>query len=295
MVSIDAQFYWDVYVKVSLSQAISLLGGRIVIDHRFYWSLNMKAWLGIAFYTSIVLFAQLVKATDLADVVEGLRPSIVGVGTVIPARGRIKVVANFRGTGFVVGNGRQVITNYHVVPDKFDVEKKESLAVFIGRGSAGKGVRAKVLRLDPEHDLALLQILEGTLPAMRLGEAAFIREGSDIAFTGFPIGTVLGLYPVTHRGIVSAISPIVIPAPTSRAISATQMKRMKKPFEVYQLDATAYPGNSGSPVYNRETGVVVGVINSVFVKGSKEAALEKPSGISYAIPVRYVHQLLNEK
>ena len=255
----------------------------------------MKTWLGVAFYTSMVIFSPIIKATDLADVVDGLRPSIVGIGTVIPARGRIKSAANFRGTGFVVGNGRQVITNYHVVPEKFDVEKKESLAVFIGRGRDGKGVRAKVLRLDPKHDLALLQILEGTLPAMRLGKAAFIREGSDIAFTGFPIGTVLGLYPVTHRGIISAISPIVIPAPSSRSISATQMKRMKKPFEVYQLDATAYPGNSGSPVYKQSTGEVIGVINSVFVKGSKEAALEKPSGISYAIPVRYVHDLLKSR
>jgi len=30
----------------------------------------------------------------------------------------------------------------------------------------------------------------------------------------------------------------------------------------------------------------------VYVKGAKEAALSAPSGISYAIPVKYVHQLL---
>jgi S1-C subfamily serine protease len=56
------------------------------------------------------------------------------------------------------------------------------------------------------------------------------------------------------------------------------------------LDATAYPGNSGSPLYIPETGEVVGVINKVFVKESREAVLEKPSGITYAIPVRYVKQ-----
>jgi len=37
---------------------------------------------------------------------------------------------------------------------------------------------------------------------------------------------------------------------------------------------------------------VVGVVNSVFVKGSKESALERPSGISYAIPVTHVYDLL---
>jgi hypothetical protein len=30
----------------------------------------------------------------------------------------------------------------------------------------------------------------------------------------------------------------------------------------------------------------------VFVKGTKEAALSAPSGISYAIPVRYLRELL---
>ncbi|MBL8250902.1 MAG: serine protease, partial [Candidatus Competibacter sp.] len=40
------------------------------------------------------------------------------------------------------------------------------------------------------------------------------------------------------------------------------------------------------------TGRVVGVINQVFVQQSKEAALEKPSGITYAIPVRHAQALL---
>lgn len=255
----------------------------------------MKVWLGVAFCTTLLFFSQFGRATELADVIDDLRPSVVGIGTVRPVRGNHKPAIDFRGTGFVVGNGRQVITNYHVLPEKLDRTNKESLAIFVGRGKAGKAMVAKVLRKDRDHDLALLEIIEGSLPAMRLGDVAFIREGSDIAFTGFPIGMVLGLYPVTHNGIISAITPIVIPAVASRSITAAQMKRMRNPFEVYQLDATAYPGNSGSPVYNRDTGEVIGVINSVFVKGSKETVLEKPSGISYAIPVRYVHDLLDRK
>ena len=37
---------------------------------------------------------------------------------------------------------------------------------------------------------------------------------------------------------------------------------------------------------------MVAVINSVFVKASKEGMLSNPSDISYAIPVKHVHQLL---
>jgi len=36
------------------------------------------------------------------------------------------------------------------------------------------------------------------------------------------------------------------------------------------------------------------VINSVLIKETKEAVIEKPSGISYAIPVRFVHELLKQ-
>ena len=86
----------------------------------------------------------------------------------------------------------------------------------------------------------------------------------------------------------------MIPANSAKTLTAKQIKRMRSPFEVYQLDAIAYPGSSGSPVYEIETGRVVGVVNSVFVKGTKESVLEKPSGISYAIPVRYVNELLNK-
>ena len=128
---------------------------------------------------------------------------------------------------------------------------------------------------------------------MQLGDSSTVREGQDIAFTGFPIGMVLGLYPVTHRGMVAAISPMARPVENARTLNAAQMRRLHTSFDVFQLDATAYPGHSGSPVYIPDTGRVVGVINSVFVKESKESMLQNPSGISYAIPAIYVQQLLS--
>ncbi|MCF7982686.1 MAG: S1C family serine protease, partial [Pseudomonadales bacterium] len=78
----------------------------------------------------------------------------------------------------------------------------------------------------------------------------------------------------------------------SRQLNPQLIHRLRSPYRVFQLDATAYPGNSGSPLYHPETGEVIGVINKVFVKGTKEAALEHPSGISYAIPSEYILDLL---
>jgi S1-C subfamily serine protease len=150
-----------------------------------------------------------------------------------------------------------------------------------------------MLAIDRAHDLALLRIEGSALPALKLSDGTRMREGMSVALNGYPIGGVLGFTPVTHRGIVSSITAIVLPAPSSQALNARAIARLRQgSFDIYQLDATAYPGNSGSPVFDIESGEVVAVINMVLVRGSKESALRFPTGISYAIPVRFVNELL---
>jgi len=93
--------------------------------------------------------------------------------------------------------------------------------------------------------------------------------------------------------MVSAITPIVIPPPVAAQLDPRVFRRLTTgSYPVLQLDATAYPGNSGSPVYDPESGDVLGIINMVFVKGTKEAALTQPSGITYAIPALHLQVLL---
>lgn len=229
-------------------------------------------------------------AGGLPDTVARIKPAIVGIGTFQRAR---TPPAILRGTGFVVGDGLRVLTNAHVLPEAVDYAHLETLAIFT-QGDTQGGRVATVVAVDEEHDVALLKIGGAPLPALRLAESGRVREGEDYAFTGFPIGAVLGLYPVTHRGIVSAISPIAIPAGSVRGLDTKMVRRLAAVYDVYQLDATAYPGNSGSPLYHAESGEVVGILNKVFVQETKESVLERPSGISYAIPIKYALDLLKK-
>jgi S1-C subfamily serine protease len=129
-----------------------------------------------------------------------------------------------------------------------------------------------------------------------LADSAAALEGQELAFTGFPLGMVLGLHPATHRALLSAITPIVLPSLSSRALDARMITQLQRtPFAIFQLDGTVYPGNSGSPVYDPATGAVLAVINMTFVKGLKESAITHPSGIAYAIPSNYVRDLLQQK
>ena len=230
-----------------------------------------------------------VNAGELPDLIESIRPSVVGIGTQQKLR---RPPNSLTGTGFVVGDGNFVITNAHVVANELDTDRRERRVVFVGRGRKPSIREASVVRIDDFHDLALLRFDGPPVAALKLGRSATVREGQSIIFTGFPIGAVLGLYPVTHQGIVSAISPSAIPQHSIKDATAQQLRRLRKPFDVLQLDATAYPGNSGSPVMDRATGLVIGIINSVLVKDSKENVLKDPSAISYAIPVEHAIALL---
>lgn len=229
---------------------------------------------------------------DLPATIERIKPSIVAIGTYKKTQSPPFV---FRGTGFVTGDGMQVVTNAHVLPE-LSIPDAPELAILIRPSQGGATIRrARVVARVDDRDIALIRLEGPPLPALQIGDSGTIREGQPIAFTGFPIGGALGFSPVTHRGIVAAITPIALPGGNANQINEKLIKQLKRgSFEIFQLDATAYPGNSGSPVYDAETGLVIGVINMVFVKGSKEAALSAPSGITYAIPAVYVKQLLNE-
>ena len=231
-------------------------------------------------------------ATSLAETIVRVKPAVVGVGSHTPL-GRPQ--NRLEGTGFAVADGYHVITNAHVVSRELDQAKGEKRVIFVGQGKAAEIRSVRVLARDDTHDLALLRITGNKLPVFTLGDSKRVREGELYAFTGFPIGPVLGLYPVTHQGIISSISPVVIPARTAGQLNAKMINTLKHPYLVFQLDAVAYPGNSGSPLYHPETGVVIGVINKVLVQGNKESVLANPTGITYAIPGRHVLNLLKKR
>lgn len=231
-------------------------------------------------------------ADGLPNTVERVQPSVVSVATFMPTRNpRLRHLA----TGFVVEDGRLVVTNYHVLPEELDSRNLERLVVVSGRGTDTTLHDAESVAESRDSDLALLRITGPALPALVLGDSAAVRVGETLAFTGYPLGMILGLYPATHRAGVAALTPLVLAARQSRELDERRVARIRRgPPLVFQLDGTAYPGNSGSPLYRIDSGVVVGILNQVFVQGGREAAVGSPSGISYAIPTAQLRPLLDE-
>ena len=241
----------------------------------------------------LVILVAPAYGAELAQTISRVKPSVVGVGSFIKTR---SPSVQFVGTGFIVADGRHVITNAHAVSNPLDTERKETLIVLVSKDGEPQPREAELLALDKDHDLALLKFGGEALPAMKLGDSASVREGQMLAFTGFPIGMVLGFHAATHRGMVAAITPVALPGITARQLNAQMIGRIRdSAYKVFQLDGTAYPGNSGSPLYDPDDGTVYGIINSVFVQGTRESAISRPSGISYAIPSKYIIELLRRE
>lgn len=225
---------------------------------------------------------------ELIKRISAVKPSIVAIAILNPtASPRLTLI----GTGFAVGNGSQIATNAHVVAKILDDSKNEQYVVLSGHGASPKIHVIQQKKIDPEHDLAVLEINERITP-LNLANDDYQPEGTELLFTGYPITDVLGLYPASNRAMLSAVTPIVIPANNASELSPKALRQLNQPFMIYQLDGTAYPGNSGSPVYLSSDGTVIGIINMVYVKQSKESVLSAPSGISYAIPSRHLRALL---
>ncbi|TAK91056.1 MAG: serine protease [Burkholderiaceae bacterium] len=253
------------------------------------YALLMVSWSGHA--------QRVAAGNPLSALIEQVQPSIVGVGVVSPSA---QPVYQMAGTGFAVGDGHWIVTNAHVLPAALDTEKHEQLAVFLFSRTAADGALqvqtriAEIKQLDREHDLALLRIEGAPLPALRLSTAPdFLLPGSELVFTGYALGQAFGPSLTTHRGMISAVTRSVLPIPHAQQLNAAAILALrKKPFTIYQLDATAFPGDSGSPIYASQSGEVVAVIFGGLVKGNREMAISTPSGITYAVPVQYVWEAL---
>jgi len=255
----------------------------------------IRAPVGATIVLAIVVLAAGARAYGgLPEAVERVKPSVVAVGTFQKTRSPPFI---FRGTGFAVEDGTLIATNAHVVPEMLQTEVKETMMVLVHVPGASEPQQreAKTIAIDREHDLALLRLSGTPLPAVTIGNSEAARDGQSIAFTGFPIGNALGFYPVTHRGIIASLSPIAIPTANSKQLDARLIRGLKAgPFVLFQLDTTAYPGHSGSPLFDAETGEVIGIVNMGFLKGTKDSAVGQPSGISFAVPVRFLEALLRE-
>jgi 2-alkenal reductase len=168
------------------------------------------------------------------------------------------------GSGFVINQQGYVVTNNHVVEGATDIEVN-----FVD----GVIVRAQLVGLDPDSDLAVLRV---NLPAEQLQPVTFGDSDSlVIGQIALALGSPFGQRWTLTQGIVSALDR-TLQGLTQYSVGS-----------VIQTDAAINPGNSGGPLFNLQ-GQVIGV-NSQILSQSRSN-----SGVGFAIPSNLVKRVATE-
>jgi S1-C subfamily serine protease len=214
---------------------------------------------------------------------------VVAVGSYSPKE---RPSVRYYGTGFSIFDGTLVVTNQHVIDALARTGHLEDLRLYLPDTTSIEGLDARVVASDAHHDVALLQVDKPILPPLQLEIARTPRQGETIGILGYPIGMALGVTPAAHKGVISAVVPAVLPLPRGVKLTPELAEAIRRPYHLYQLDMVVYPGNSGSPLLDGQTGRVLGIINKTLATKTREHLLDSPSGISYAVPVKWIHELV---
>lgn len=166
------------------------------------------------------------------------------------------------GSGFIWNRKGHIVTNFHVIYGA------DSIQVVLDDQSTHD---ARVVGVDPDHDLAVLQITGETaaLRPLDIGSSQDLRVGQRV----LAIGNPFGLDHTLTTGVVSALG---------RSIKSISDRTIEG---VIQTDAAINPGNSGGPLLN-SSGQLIGV-NTQIISPSGAFA-----GIGFAVPVDIVKRVV---
>ena len=137
------------------------------------------------------------------------------------------------GSGFPVGGG-YVVTNAHVVSgtSSHTIQKPD-----------GSTMRATVVLFDPERDVAVLYVPGYSVAGLTFGSA---RRGTEGAVIGYPGGL--------SEKVVAAVVDGSVAAQGRDIFNQNLVTR-----QIFVLQASVHPGNSGGPLIDMQ-GHVLGMV-----------------------------------
>ncbi len=178
------------------------------------------------------------------------------------------------GSGFVISGNGLVITNYHII------KGKDQIDVYFP--SLKKSFSAKIVLKDKNNDIALLALEKFNIADYFTEDIPFIisstadmRLGQEIFTLGYPLGEFLGNSVKLSTGDVSSLYGI------------------QDDPRLIQISNPIQPGNSGGPLLNENgeiVGVVVSTLNAQYFYDNNSVI---PQNINFAIKSDYVSNLIS--
>jgi putative serine protease PepD len=182
------------------------------------------------------------------------------------------------GTGMIITNDGEVITNNHVI--ELYTEGGNSGSITVTEYGQIKPLPATLIGFDQTKDMALLKINNASgLSTVTFGDSAKAVVGDSVVAIGNALGLSAGT-PTVTQGIVSALGRTV----TAGGIG-TQSETLQN---MIQTDAAINSGNSGGPLIDT-AGQVIGMNTAVAGTSSDGTSSQN---IGFAIPAAQMESLL---
>jgi len=211
----------------------------------------------------------------IPEIIEKNKKSIILIDILIPKENNQKTIS-IRGTSFVVSNDGKFITCAHVYK-QIPTNEMDYLGVSVIGETDEKGIihydryKVKLLKMDEENDLALMQIISEKNNFETIGEfgdSELVKEGDEVVFIGYPLATeLLGM----QFGITMNTNHCIISSVKRRGIDGS--------LHFFMIDTHINNGSSGSPVFLKDTGKVIGIAS-----GRISSKIPAPDGKIFDIP-----------
>lgn len=172
------------------------------------------------------------------------------------------------GSGFVLSDDGEIVTNAHVVSNGNGDNRKAADDVYV-EFATGDVIDAEVLGLDPFADVALLKVDPEVvdLQPLPLADSDKVAVGQPIAVIGSPFGEDQTL----TTGVVSQTGRSV------RSLTDFQIEG------AIQTDASINPGNSGGPMLDDDAKVIG--ISQQMKSGSGSS-----DGVGFGVPANSIER-----
>ena len=207
--------------------------------------------------TSTSSVAQAQTPTSAAAIYQQAAPGVVTITTEVA--GRFGRVGEGTGSGIVLDNNGDILTNAHVIAGANQIQ-----VTF----NDGRTLAATLVNSNSSADLAVVRVsaAASSLHPLTLGNSDNVQVGDQV----YAIGAPFGLAESMTAGIVSGLN---------RHNAASGLSGL------IQTDAPINPGNSGGALLNTQ-GQVIGINDSI------ESPIAGNVGVGFAIPVNVVKQML---
>ncbi|MCA1562368.1 MAG: trypsin-like peptidase domain-containing protein [Acidobacteria bacterium] len=166
------------------------------------------------------------------------------------------------GSGVIVSSDGYILTNNHVVGDA-----RAAVSVVL---PDKRELRAKIIGVDAQTDIALLKVDANNLPALRWGDSSKLKVAEWV----LAIGNPFQLNQTVTLGIVSA---------TGRSLEG----RLAQYEDFIQTDAAINPGNSGGALVSAR-GELVGINTAIY---SESGGYQ---GIGFAVPSNLAQHVMHD-